>query len=87
MQVELVDRLNAEALILTVRWTESSTGNSETVTVCVPLNVDEIPAVAFESEEETVSIEVPERIRILAIAQAEHLAQRLSCLYRELPKT
>jgi hypothetical protein len=84
MEVELLDRLNADALILRVRWKQSAMGKNEAATVCVHLSADEIPAEAFESKAE-VSIELPDRIRASAIAQAEQVAHCLSGLYRELP--
>lgn len=83
MEVEFLDRLNDEALILIVRWTESSIQKNETATVCVQLSDDEALAGGFEPEER-VSIEIPDRIRSSAMTQAQQLAQVLSGLYSGL---
>ena len=86
MEVELLDRLNAEALILTVRWTESSTRKREAATVCVHLRNDEITDGGFDPTEEA-SIEIPDRVRCSAMSEAKQIAEVLSGLYQEMSTT
>ena len=85
MQIELLERLKSNSLIISVRWNEPSISGDEMINVCVDLMDDEV-ATALESEEGRPLV-IPDRVRAVAVAQAQMLASALAGLYKELERS